>query len=56
LAQAYSTSASFNWTTTGKPAGTYRFSVWARDASSAGTSSNSFGTWDTYNSSQYTLT
>jgi hypothetical protein len=35
VAQAYSTSATFNWTTTGLPAGTYRYSVWVRDASSA---------------------
>ena len=33
IAQAYSTSATFNWNTT-PPAGTYRYSVWARDASS----------------------
>jgi uncharacterized protein YkwD len=56
VAQAYSSSATFNWTTTGKAAGTYGFSVWARDAGSAGTSGNSSGTWDIYNSSQYTLT
>jgi hypothetical protein len=56
LAQAYSTSAAFSWTTSGKAAGTYGLSVWARDAGSAGTYSNSSGTWDTYNSSQYTLT
>jgi uncharacterized protein YkwD len=56
LAQAYSSSSSVNWTTTGKAAGTYGLSVWARDAGSAGTSGNSSGTWDTYNSSQYTLT
>lgn len=56
MAQAYSSSATFSWTTTGKAAGTYGVSVWARDAGSAGTSSNSSGTWDTYNSSQYTLT
>jgi hypothetical protein len=56
LAQAYSTTATFNWVTTGKAAGTYGLSVWTRDASSAGTSSNGSGTWDAYNSSQYTLT
>jgi hypothetical protein len=56
LAQSYSSSGSFRWDTTGKPPGTYYFSVWVRDAGSAGTSGNSFGTWDAYNSSQYTLT
>src|SRR5260370_41403317 len=40
LAQAYSSSPTFNWTTSGQPAGSYRISVWARDASSPGT----FGT------------
>ena len=31
---AYSSSATFNWNTTGLPAGNYRYSVWVRDASS----------------------
>lgn len=53
---AYSTAASFVWSTTGKAAGTYGLSVWVRDASSAGTSSNSSGSWDAYSSSQYVLT
>src|SRR5207245_641965 len=43
IAQAYSTSTTFTWTTTGKPAGTYRYSVWVRDASSSGRSCNSLG-------------
>ena len=34
VAQAYSSSASFSWNTTGIPAGTYRYSVWVRDAGS----------------------
>jgi outer membrane protein assembly factor BamB len=55
-AQAYSPSATFNWNTTGQPAGTYNFSIWARDASSSGTFGNSLGTWDTYRAIQYTLT
>jgi hypothetical protein len=46
--QAYSTNATFNWNTTGLPAGTYRYTVWVRDASSAGTNSNSLGSYDTY--------
>ena len=37
IAQAYSSSPAFAWSTTGKPAGIYRYSVWVRDAvSSAG--------------------
>ena len=55
LAQAYSTSAGFNWNTTGRAAGTYRFSVWARDQSSTGTASDSLGSWDAYLAAQYTL-
>ncbi|TMC94428.1 MAG: hypothetical protein E6J05_17185 [Chloroflexi bacterium] len=47
IAQAYSTSATFNWNTTGKAAGTYRFSVWARDATSSG-SCNSLGCNDSF--------
>src|SRR5216683_3622962 len=37
VAQAYSTSAAFNWNTTAKAIGAYAFSVWVRDTSSAGT-------------------
>src|SRR4029077_10414183 len=49
LAQAYSSSATLSWSTTGLAPGTYRFSVWVRDASSAGTFSNHSGRWDAYN-------
>jgi len=49
LVQAYSTSNSVSWTTNGLAPGSYRFSVWVRDASSAGARGNQFGTWDTYN-------
>jgi hypothetical protein len=48
IAQAYSNSATFNWTTTGKAAGTYYVSVWVRDASSSGTSCNSLGCNDAF--------
>jgi spore germination protein YaaH len=48
IAGAYSTSATFTWNTTGKGAGTYRISVWVRDAASRGTSSNSLGSFDAY--------
>src|SRR5260370_32724672 len=56
IVQAYSTSATFNWTTTGLPAGTYRFSVWVRDASSSGVSCNSLGCNDTFVGINYSLT
>ena len=35
VAQPYSSNATFNWNTSALPAGGYRYSVWARDASSA---------------------
>jgi len=57
LARQYSTSATFSWSTSGAVSGTYRINVWARDASSQGTYSNGFGSWDAYNASlTYTLT
>jgi len=49
LGQAYSTSSTFTWNTTGLAPGSYRFSVWVRDANSAGASGNQFGRWDAYN-------
>jgi PQQ-like domain len=57
LSQAYSTSSTFTWNTTGLAPGSYRFSVWVRDANSAGAQSNQFGSWDSYNNSAvYSLT
>src|SRR5262249_27260361 len=47
--QAYSPSSSFGWNTTGLSYGSYRFSVWVRDASSVGLSGNRDGRWDAYN-------
>jgi hypothetical protein len=49
LLQGYSTSATYNWNTTGAPAGTEYFGVWARDASSAASS-------DSHASIPYSLT
>jgi hypothetical protein len=46
--QAYSSMATFNWNTTGLPAGNYLYTVWVRDASSTGTSCGSLGCQDTY--------
>ena len=48
IAQAYSSNATFAWSTTGLPAGTYRYSVWVRDASSSGVSCNSLGCNDAF--------
>jgi hypothetical protein len=49
LVQAYSANATYGWNTSGLPAGAYRFSVWARDASST-------ASYDAYDSSlNYTL-
>jgi hypothetical protein len=57
IAQPYSSTATFTWNTTGLPAGTYRYTVWVRDASSGGTGSNSLGRFDAYfPATAYTLT
>jgi len=55
IVQAYSTSATYTWNTTGAAAGTYAISVWVRDTSSVGTSGNSTGRWDAYSSGTYSL-
>jgi hypothetical protein len=57
IAQPYSPSTTFSWNTTGLAAGSYTYTVWARDAGSAGTSSNNLGSFDTYfPATNYTLT
>ncbi len=57
LAEPYSTNATFSWDTTTYAAGTYRFSVWVRDASSPGIHSNPLGAYDAFNASlSYGLT
>ena len=55
LAQPYSASSTLTWVTSGQPAGSYRFSVWARDASSPGTGGKSPNTYDTFSAFQYDL-
>jgi len=56
VAQDYSTSPTLTWNTTGLAPGTYRFSVWARDAASSGVYGNSSGRWDAYdNNTVYSL-
>jgi hypothetical protein len=56
VVQPYSAAATLSWSTTGKLAGAYQFSVWARDISSVGTSGDSAGTWDVYDPMTYSLT
>ena len=56
IVQVYSANASFTWNTSGKAAGSYLFSVWARDVSSRGTSGSPPNTYDSFNTTNYTLT
>jgi spore germination protein YaaH len=56
LAQAYSTSATYTWNTAGKPPGNYMFSVWVRDAASAGRSGTPPNTYDAFFTTTYSLT
>lgn len=49
VAQAWSSSSTFNWSTTGAVAGTYNFEVWAKDSSSN-------AEYDAYDGTSYTLT
>jgi len=53
LAQPYTTTAALGWDTAGKPAGTYRFSVWVKDAGSPGTYTNGMGGYDAFNAGSY---
>jgi len=55
MVQAYSTSSTFNWSTTGGVAGTYSLSVWVRDASSIGTTADGGGRYDARSSGSYAL-
>lgn len=56
LVQGWSSSASFVWSTSGKAAGMYYFSVWARDASSPGTNGTAPNAYDAFSTFNYTLT
>jgi hypothetical protein len=56
VVQPYSTSNTLTWSTAGKAPGAYQVGVWVRDASSAGAFSNSFGTWDVFGETVYSLT
>jgi len=54
--QSYSTTASFNWNTSGLQPGTYHYTAWARDASSSGTFCGNLGCNDAYSpSTAYSL-
>jgi len=55
MVQSYSASPVFKWVTAGKAKGTYRFSVWARDASSPGYSGTPPYTYDAFNAFAYSL-
>ncbi len=48
VGQAYSSTATFSWSTTGLAPGSYLYTVWARDSSSTGTSCGSLGCEDAY--------
>ncbi len=56
MVQNFSPSAAFAWNTAGKSAGTYQFSVWARDGSSPGAFTTGLGTYDAFAGAGYTLT
>ena len=57
VVQPYGTNPTFAWNTANRAPGAYLFSVWARDASSPGTSGSGSATYDAYNSTaHYTLT
>ena len=55
LVQPYSTSSTYLWKTAGLLPGVYQVAVWARDASSSGTFSNSYGRYDGNTAMQFTL-
>jgi hypothetical protein len=55
LVRGYTASATYDWNTTGEPAGTYRFSVWVRDAGSPGTNGSPPYTYDAFGAFDYTL-
>jgi hypothetical protein len=56
LVRGWSSNATFVWSTSaGMAAGTYRFSVWARDASSSGTNGTPPNTYDAFSAFNYTL-
>jgi hypothetical protein len=55
LLQGYTANATLTWSTAGKPPGSFRFSVWARDASSGGVNGSPPNTYDSFSAFDYTL-
>ena len=56
LARSYSGLSTYTWSTAGQASGSYRFSVWARDASSPGASGTPPYTYDAFSAFDYVLT
>jgi hypothetical protein len=48
ILQTYSSTATFTWNTGGLPAGSYLYTVWVRDAASAGAACSSLGCEDAF--------
>jgi hypothetical protein len=53
--QPYSPGGTLSWGSAGHARGTYRFSVWSRDASSTGVAGDALGTWDAVATIDYSL-
>lgn len=53
--QSYSSNATLTWMTAGNAKGTYRISIWVRDAGSSGLYGDALGTWDAASTIAYTL-
>src|SRR5260370_1806111 len=56
IAQAFSTTSTFSWSTTGKPPGSWQVAVWVRDASRGGVYINSFEKFDLHTAIAFSLT
>lgn len=56
LARGYASGGTFMWSTGGSPVGSYRFSVWVRDASSPGLGGTPPATYDAFSAFAYSLT
>src|SRR5260370_34617579 len=50
IAQAFSTTSTFSWSTSGKAPGAWQVAVWVRDASRRGVASYTFAAWTRNNS------
>ena len=56
VVQGYSAASTYNWVTTGDPAGSYHFSIWVRDANSAGLAGSAPNTYDSFGAFDFMLT